>query len=100
MKTTQAMMITFAVLLHAQPSPAVDGEMILNGDFENHTFSPECWFNISNLTFNLGMANATAFGNVESIDVMADGNFLRLRRTAAKWSDEARDSSGKVPDYR
>jgi hypothetical protein len=57
----------------AQPSPAVGGEMILNGDFENHTFGTGCHFNLTNASFNLGMSSATAFGDAEEIDVMADG---------------------------
>jgi hypothetical protein len=57
----------------AAPTPAVGGEMILNGDFENHTFGAGCHFNLPNASFNLGMSSATAFGDAEEIDVMADG---------------------------
>jgi hypothetical protein len=47
--------------------------MILNGDFENHTFGPGCHFNLSNDNFNLGVSSATAFGDAQEIDLMADG---------------------------
>jgi hypothetical protein len=47
--------------------------MILNGDFENTTFAPGCYFNLSNAAVNAGLPNLTAFGNAQEIDVMTDG---------------------------
>lgn len=47
------------------------GNIIINGDFENHTGSG-CQSNLSNASFNLVMANATAFGSAEEIDVYDD----------------------------
>lgn len=69
MKTPQAMMIAFAVLLRAQPSPAVDGEMILNGDFENHTYGTGCW-SLPTAEFNSAVSNATSFGDGFAIGLM------------------------------
>src|SRR4030095_7635694 len=48
----------------------VDGEMILNGDFENHTFGTVCWW-LSNAEFNSGVSSVTAFGDMDLINLMS-----------------------------
>ena len=45
--------------------------LVLNGDFENHTGSG-CQFNLDNATFGATMANASAFGAANEVDVMDD----------------------------
>ena len=53
-------------------TPLVPGpNLIVNGDFEDHTGLP-CQDNLSNDSFNLVVANATAFGGAQEIDVYSD----------------------------
>lgn len=44
--------------------------MILNGDFENHSFGPVCYW-LPNAEFNAGVSNVTGFGEAE-IGLMSD----------------------------
>lgn len=57
----------------APPSDPVGTNLILNGDFEDSTIDPGCNFNLANDVVTAGMANITAFGDAEEIDVMNDG---------------------------
>ncbi len=43
------------------------GNLILNGDFENNSFSVDCQTHMSNWTFNSYMADAIAFGERQSL---------------------------------
>lgn len=43
--------------------------LIVNGDFENNT-AATCEFNLTNSEFNAKMANVTAFGTAQEIDIM------------------------------
>lgn len=47
---------------------SVSGQSFLNGSFENNTAGP-CTFNMTNATFNSLMANATAYGGGNELDI-------------------------------
>jgi hypothetical protein len=51
---------------------ASGGEMLLNGDFEDHSFDPGCHFHLTNAEFVLGVANVVAFGDGENFGVMVN----------------------------
>jgi len=55
----------------AAPARGAGPNLILNGDFENNTAST-CAFNLSNASFNASVADCTAFGTAEEIDLMQD----------------------------
>ncbi|MCZ6765888.1 MAG: hypothetical protein O7D32_03065 [bacterium] len=57
----------------AQSSVRVLTNLILNGDFENSTFTPGCNFNQSNASITAGLANITAYGAATEIDEMSNG---------------------------
>jgi hypothetical protein len=54
-------------------SPA--GNLILNGDFDNNT-AGTTQFNVSNAAFNGFMADATAFGTAQEIDIIKGTDYL------------------------
>jgi len=53
------------------PTPADGPNLVLNGDFENTSLTG-CNWNLTNATFTAAMANATAFGDAEQMDIMDD----------------------------
>lgn len=59
------------------PAPAgsaAHANLILNGSFENNT-AIGTMFNMSNATFNSVVANATAFGTAQEIDLVTGTSF-------------------------
>lgn len=46
----------------------VSGQIILNGDFENHTFT-NCQTNLPNIQYTSAMSNSWGFGNNDELDV-------------------------------
>jgi hypothetical protein len=55
----------------AAPAPADGPNLVLNGDFENTT-AAGCVWNMPNADFTAAMANATAFGDADEMDIMND----------------------------
>jgi hypothetical protein len=53
------------------PLPADGPNLVINGDFEN-TSVVGCVWNMSNADFTAAMANVTAFGDAEEMDIMND----------------------------
>jgi hypothetical protein len=54
-------------------APAVPANLILNGDFEITSIAAGCHFNLSNAHVTAGMANITAFGDADEIDLLNGG---------------------------
>lgn len=61
----------FIVVLLVMPF-AANANLILNGDFEDHTATSRA-SNLSNSEFNALMSNATAFGEANEIDLQSGG---------------------------
>ena len=59
-------------------------EMILNGDFENNTASG-IDYNMTNSEFNATVADATAFGTAEEIDIIT-GNSVEFPPQSGNWN--------------
>jgi hypothetical protein len=53
---------------------SVHANLIINGDFEDNT-AVSTTYNMSNTTFNSTVANATAFGTSEEIDLVTGSDF-------------------------
>jgi hypothetical protein len=63
-----------ASLVLSLAAGAAHANLILNGSFENNTAS-STMFNMSNATFNLVVADATAFGSAQEIDLVTGSAF-------------------------
>ena len=59
----------------ASPNPlhTHDTNLILNGDFEHISIGPGCWYNQTNSEVDSELADITAFGSAQEIDVMSNG---------------------------
>jgi MYXO-CTERM domain-containing protein len=58
--------------------------MVINGDFENNT-AGSTQYNLPNVSFNALMANCTAFGDAEEIDIIDPSSPYGLPPVSGKW---------------
>lgn len=67
---------TILSILVVITSTSLAAQSFLNGSFEVNSATEQCTYNISNSTYNQLMANSTAFGEYESLDIVQNGCYL------------------------
>src|SRR2546421_3599977 len=72
-----------AVLLALCTARSAQADLILNGNFENNT-AGATMFNMSNATYNATVANSTAFGTAQEIDLITGTDF-GIAPQSGKW---------------
>lgn len=84
MKKFSAVCLVVTMILVAGGKAQANANMIINGDFENNT-AAGTMYNMSNAEFSSVVANATAFGTSEELDLVATGSGWGIDPESGSW---------------